>query len=153
MTTLRFIVLAACCHGCGTTTADVDTSCPIANSVGCAKPRGVYKTTFNERLGGTCGERPDREVEASATRTTHFGPPCNGDVEWSPDYCSASFEVTCPDEETGAGFTNLQISHTNYTEDGLFRTGVYELTIFDANGEVHCQSTYDTFSFSKSCTP
>lgn len=84
-------------------------------------------------------------------RQTSFSAPCVGDIVWSKDFCTASFEVTCPEEETGPGFTNRQVSRTNYTEDGMIGIGVYELTIFDANGDVHCESTYDKHALNASC--
>lgn len=63
----------------------------------------------------------------------------------------ATFEATCPEEETGPGFTNKQVSQTNYTNDAMIGTGVFELSIFDADGNLYCESTYDKHSFNVSC--
>ena len=129
---LRFLAaLGMAVSACGgTSTADRETSCPIANHVGCAQPRGTYHITYNERRGGTCGGKPATDVEATNVRVTRFNAPCLGNVTWSSDFCTASFEVSCPEEETGPGFTNKQVSHTSYTDDAMIGTGVLELSIF-----------------------
>jgi hypothetical protein len=88
-----------------------------------------------------------------AERVTSFAAPCSGTVEWSSDFCSASFEATCPAEEFGPGYRNKQVSHTSFTMDGLIRTGTFELTVFDANGDIFCESTYDTLTENDSCRP
>jgi len=138
--------------GCGgTSSADRDTDCPIPNHVGCAQPRGTYHVTYNERRGGTCGDKASAELEASNVRVTAFAAPCSGNVTWSSDFCTASFEVTCPEEETGPGFSNKQVSQTSYTDDAMIGTGVFELSIFDADGNPFCESTYDKHSLNTSC--
>lgn len=88
-----------------------------------------------------------------AERVTSFAAPCSGTVEWSSDFCSASFEATCPAEEFGPGYRNRQVSHTSFTMDGLIRTGTFELTVFDAKGDIFCESTYDTLTENESCRP
>jgi hypothetical protein len=111
----------------------------------------MYQFTYNERRGGTCGSRPSTTGEAPSVRSTSFSAPCSGSVTWSSDFCVASFNASCPEEETGRGFTNKQVSHTNYTEDGLIGIGVFELSIFDADGNLYCESTYDKQSLNASC--
>jgi hypothetical protein len=149
----RFTLLTAVALvGCGgSSTADTDTSCPVPNHVGCAQPRGTYHISYNERRGGTCGSKAPLTTVAPNLRVTSFSPPCSGAVTWSADFCVASFEVACPEEETGPGFTNKQVSQTNYSDDGMSANGVYELSIFDADGNLFCESTYDKHSLNSSC--
>jgi hypothetical protein len=138
--------------GCGgTSTGDESSSCPIPNHVGCAQPRGLYEITYNERREGTCGSKAPIKTEAPSVRTTSFDAPCSGSVTWSDDFCVASFEVTCPTEERGPGFTNKQVSTTTYTENGLIGVGVFELSIFDQDGNLFCESTYDKHALNASC--
>lgn len=125
--------------------------CPISSDDGCAQPRGLYETTYVERAGGTCGAKETVRAEAVPHRVHGFGEPCSGFVEWSDDFCMASFEASCPEDEVGPGFYNRQVSNTTYTSDGLSRTGVYELEILAPDGTVHCASTYDLETASLSC--
>jgi hypothetical protein len=141
-------LLGACA---GSTSTDGDEKCPVANHVGCAQARGVYSITYNERQGGTCGPKESFRGEVANTRVTSFEPPCAGMVDWSSDFCEASFEATCPAEEFGTGYRNKQVSHTTYSMDGMIRTGTFELTVFDTNGDVFCQSLYDSLAENASC--
>lgn len=149
------IALSVAGVGCGGRVAGEggDPNCPIPNRSGCAQPRGVYAVGYNERRDGTCGAKPDVELTVEGARVASFMPPCTGTVVWSSDYCSAELEADCPEEETGVGFTNHQVSRTRYSADALARTGTFELTIFDAGGNVYCESTYDTMTVNTSCQP
>lgn len=128
-----------------------DAACPVPNDAGCALPRGTYEALYVERAGGTCGNKPATRTVVSGERVTHFGGECSGDVEWSDDFCMASFEASCPEEETGSGFYNRHVSHTSYSMDALSRTGVFELEIFEPDGTLHCASTYDSETHNASC--
>ena len=46
-----------------------------------------------------------------------FNPPCSGTIIWSVDLSSGSFEVTCPEDDFGAGYTNLQVSEFIFSPD------------------------------------
>jgi hypothetical protein len=35
--------------------------------------------------------------------------------------------------------------------DDMIRTGTFELTVFDANGDLFCESTYDSLAENASC--
>jgi hypothetical protein len=145
------MLLTVSCIACGATAPEGDVTCPIEHQGECAQPRGIYRTTYRERPDGTCGPRADFEGTVSSTRITSFPAPCSGTVHWASDFCSASFEASCPEEETGPGFTNDQVSETHYSQDGLMRTGTFKFTIFDADGNTFCESTYDTLTINLSC--
>lgn len=139
--------------GCGgATQLETGEVCPIVSEGECAQPRGVYETTYVEREGGTCGPMETVRAEVAPHRIYGFGEPCSGFVEWSDDFCMASFEASCPEEELGPGFFNQQVSHTSYAVDGLSRTGVFEMRILAPDGALHCASTYDLETRSLSCT-
>ena len=131
--------------------ASSEDDCPIPSNVGCAQPLGIYSATYTERAGGTCGAKDSTEVRVVRERVLSFRAPCSGDVAWSDDFCMASFEATCPEDEVGPGYRNEQISHTTYSEDALTRTGVFELSIFDADGNPYCHSVYDSVTRNTSC--
>lgn len=147
------LVLAVAVSACGdaSSTEDDDPDCPIANPAGCAQAHGVYRTTYSERSGGTCGSRESITSRAAEERVTRFTGSCPADIMWSSDFCMASFEVDCTEEERGLGFTNHQDVRTTYARDGMSRTGVFDFSVFDANGNLTCQSTYDTLSVNTSC--
>lgn len=140
--------MVACGDGRG---ASGEVDCPIPSDVGCAQPRGIHRATYTERAGGTCGTKDSTEVRVPSERTMSFNAPCSGDVVWSHDFCMASFEASSPEDEIGPGYRNEQISHTSYSEDGLTRTGVFELSIFDADGNPYCHSVYDSVTRNTSC--
>jgi hypothetical protein len=144
--------LALALGSCGAASElEQDADCPIANDAGCAQPRGTYEANFFERPGGTCGAKASTRAVVSGERITRFGGQCSGDVEWTDDFCMASFEATCPEEETGHGFYNRQVSYTSYSLDALSRTGVFELEIFEPDGTLYCASIYDSETRNVSC--
>jgi hypothetical protein len=145
------LLLGGCSSDTGDLELEPDEPCPIPNEEGCAQPRGTYETGYVERVGGTCGEIFTTRGVIDSIRFTQFQAPCSGDVEWSDDFCMASFEATCPEDDIGSGFYNEQVSNTVYSMDALSRTGVLELQIFEADGMVHCASIYDLESRNVSC--
>ena len=146
------VALGCALGGCGgASELEQGADCPVPNEVGCAQARGTYEAVYVERAGGTCGNRPSTRAVVTGERVTSFAGQCSGDVEWSDDFCMASFEATCPEEETGSGFYNEQVSHTTYSMDALTRTGVFELEIFEPNGTLYCASVYDSKTRNISC--
>jgi hypothetical protein len=125
--------------------------CPQPVASGCALPRGTYHVRYAERAGGTCGERPARDVVAASERVTAFDSPCTGPVTWSRDFCSATFEAACPAEKFGKGFTDRQITHSSYAADGRTRAGTYEYSVFKPDGTPFCKSTYDVHAAVLDC--
>jgi hypothetical protein len=111
----------------------------------------VYETIYVERSGGTCGAKESVRASAAPHRVYGFGLACSGFVEWSDDFCMASFEASCPEDEVSPGFYNRQVSHTTYSVDGLSRTGVFELQILEPDGTLYCASTYDSESTNVNC--
>ena len=95
-------------------------SCDSPSS--CAIPSGTYDVEY-VKVNGNCGEVSVRVVTAWPERVTSFNPPCEGSVQWSEDFCQASFDATCPREDVGAGFYDQQHSESQYSQDGSTRTG------------------------------
>ena len=148
---VTFGMLAGACGSASERDTGAEDDCPIPSDEGCAQPRGVYETSYVERSGGTCGAKEIVRARASPNRVYGFGLPCTGFVEWSDDFCMASFEASCPEEETGPGFYNRQVSHTTYSVDALSRTGVFEVQIFEPDDTLYCASAYDLESANVSC--
>ena len=113
--------------------------------------RGTYHVRYTERVGGTCGALPTRDVAATSGRVSSFHWPCAGQVEWSNDFCSATSEATCPAETFGYGFTDRQVSHSSYTADGRTRAGTYDYSVFKPDGTPLCRSTYDVHAAVLDC--
>lgn len=80
-----------------------------------------------------------------------FKPPCSGEILRTPDQCSGSFEVTCPDADFGAGYTNQQSSTFTYSEDAHRRTGTLHYVVFDPDNVEVCDSTYDVTATLRGC--
>jgi hypothetical protein len=125
--------------------------CPRPVVSGCALPSGTYHVRYAERAGGTCGARPARDVVAASERVTAFHWPCAGQVKWSNDFCSATFEAACPAEDFGHGFTNRQVSRSSYAANGRTRAGTYEYSVFKPDGTPFCKSTYDVHAAVQDC--
>jgi len=86
--------------------------------------RGDYETVYAERSGGTCGSLEPTTVRAPPERVMRFSGSCPADILWSSDFCIASFELDCTEEERGPGFTNHQVSRKTYAQDGMSRAGL-----------------------------
>jgi hypothetical protein len=107
---------------------------------------------YTERSGGSCGYIEPSTVTVAGERVTRFKGSCPADISWSSDFCAANFELDCTEEERGRGFTNHQVSRTLYAPDGLSRSGVFEFSVFDADGAPVCASTYDSVTLNTSCS-
>ncbi len=147
--TLILVVAALLVAGCGGAVAT--SICPMPVDSGCAQPRGTYLISYLEEDGGTCGLIEERVIEVGAELPTMFDPPCSGMILRSADFCSGSFEATCPAGRFGPGAYNEQYSTSTWTTDGLRREGVYREVNFTAGGEVICESTYRVTAVSTSC--
>jgi hypothetical protein len=97
-----------------------------------------------EQVAGDCGKRP------SQTTVLHGDPtsvpyPCQGRLDSSTNHCAATFEIHCPvKDDTGTTLSSIERGALNWNPAGDLAQGHLDLSLFQADGDLQCQSSYRT---------
>lgn len=122
-------VLALALVGCGEEEKD------------CAQRIGTYVTQFTQRTGN-CGAAPE-QVVTMTEQPRSVTAPCAGAISYSGDNCKMTFSALCPQDQIGPGFKMQEEGTVNFNREGTRGTGVEQLILYDGNGALLCQGTYD----------
>jgi hypothetical protein len=128
------LVLLLATPGCDP--SDDEKSCSLAER------DGTYLMVF-EDLGGTCGSLPPQVVRLDASAPVMGCGVTEPDL-LSQDACQLTRTVECDEPALGKGFRSKAVMVSTQEDDRAdLITGTFTITIFDADDEVVCGSTYN----------
>jgi hypothetical protein len=136
LASIRRATFALTLVAAGCDTSDDEKSCSLSER------EGTYLMTF-EDLGGTCGSLAPQVVRLDASAPVMGCGVTEPDL-LTQDACQLTRTVECDEPALGEGFTSRTVMVSTQEDDRAdLITGTFTLTVFDADGEVVCGSTYN----------
>ena len=135
-------VVVAGCSGANAGSGSVSEGATTKEAPGCAERSGQYLVTFRER-SGTCGAISEQIVTFGSSAAAASTSQCTSDGSASADGCKVTFALTCPSPDLGKGAKSVSQGTATWSADGLSGTSLSQLALYEPNGSLACQSTYD----------
>jgi hypothetical protein len=107
----------------------------------CAKRSGTYRTTYTKR-SGSCPNF-NESISSLTEQPTKVDAPCTGTIGYSEDNCRVTYDVTCPDPNLGAGYTQQERGVADWDQSASRGTAAVEIIVWRADKTSVCNGTYD----------